>query len=883
MRGGSFVTLSSVVSYAAGALVIAGCSTLFEYPRPRAESGSPACGDGFDNDFDGRIDCADLDCADSRDCTRREDPGDCRDEQDNDRDGYADRADPLCWHLWASDPWERCVTARTVRLDEDFDGPAATRWFSNDALAPRVVARPGGDDRTDTVAEIVSGPRAFSRATVSSLHGEVRLTAAWQIPVGSGTSLEIWSADATPSASAVRPSGLLGEVQLVRSSAGLELTIVRGVDRTGPVQVPDVPHADGWIPLVIDVRCGRSIDVRIGETFATAGSGDCYTLSTLPTYAPFGPLAGEALRVAVLATSGHAYLDDLSASALGTNTCERQLPRLSTGPGAVAPPTSPRVLSMALSGDPERYAGTDDEMDRSDCDPPEPYLCALVLDRGTGFVEPWVSHEVEGSAWPRLGMQFTRGAPLPPGSVMDASVEWTWMGSCMDQRWRATLRTRAGLSVYESEDCETWTAEAYVPADLEGDWSWHAYFVRAAFGDQRIPQREEMYVARRGTTGLVFGRASRPRNTLTWTGVSVVNGDRPAAELADLTFPITLSRIGTIDQILTGHGPELGLVVHVVPAGIGEEVLAWQGGGLNAFEYTGVIAPSGLPGTTDRWDIESGAVSVARESDGNLFALALYTADGDHRTVPDGHSSGVGIACRQIGRRNPPCEPPDRIPGPGSGDGFCFRGETCLNAPANDCGLECDADGNPQDLTQVTSDRPATTHPTAGGAFTFVADESPIFASAPLRAGPVRSGVHFDVLLDGSADECAVRLGVGHAAPVPDGRPVGEMAEIGLEGDLVRFRAFSRERDTTEARSEDVSRIENHRGRWQHVLLLRTEEGIQVWGRELDIPNTWELHATAPRGPADSSTLWIELPGTTESCRGRIRNVVVDEAQAPPP
>ncbi len=868
-----------VVVLAAG---LAGCSALFDYPQPRAENSSPFCGDGIDNDYDGRVDCADLDCADSRDCTRREDPADCRDEQDNDRDGYADRADPLCWHLFASDPWERCVTARTTELYEEFDAPATARWFSNDALAPRVVARPSGDGRADTVASLVPGPRSFSLGTVSSLLGELRLRGSLRVPVGAGAALQLWAATATPSASEIRESGLLAEVALARTDAGLALTVTRGIDVTGPVSIPDGPAEEAWVPVVIDVRCGRTLEVNVAGTIVSAGTGDCTARSTLPTYAPLGPLAGQPIRVGLLATTGQAWLDDLSFTGVGSHTCGSPRPHLTTGPGAVAPPSSPRVLSIASSGDPEHLAGLIDDADGEDCDEQEPpYLCALVLDRATGRVEPWVSREMDGTAWPRLGERFTRGAPLPPGSVLDASVEWTWMGTCAEQRWRATVRTPSAVTVYASEDCMTWTPEAYFLADLADEWDWHAYFVRAANGDQRIPQREEVYAARRGTSGLVFGRAYRQRNLITWTNVAVLNGDRPAAELRDLTFPITLSRVGTIDQVITGHGTELGLVVHVIPAGIGEEVLAWQGGGLDAFEYTATIEPSGLAGTADRWDIESGAVAVARESDGNAFALALYTADGDHRAEPDGHAPSVGIACRQISRRNPPCEQPAQIVAPGRADGFCFRDESCLSSPAFDCGYPCF--DNPQDVRQLTSDHPATAHASGPRSFHFVAAPEPTRASAPIRASPSRAAIHFDVMIDGSSDDCAVRVGVGHAVPIPDRGPVGEMAEIAVEGDLVRYRAFTRARDGAEVLTDDPTSVESHRGRWQHILLMRTEEGLEVWGRELDVQSTWELHTTAPRGPADASTLWIEVPGTTASCRGRIRNVVIDDGIEPPP
>lgn len=854
-------------------VALGGCSSLYSYPAPRAEV-APFCADGIDNDFDGRIDCSDPDCTDSDDCTRRESAPDCSNGADDDRDGYTDRADPQCWHLY-DDPWDRCESARTGTFGEGFDDLATGRWMSLDLGAPRVVANPVPGDRTDTVAQIVPGPRTFTRSTLVSPRGELRVHARWRVPEGAEAVLQIWSAADTDDLSRIREAGLLGAVRLRGTADSVEITVVRGLDSSGPVAAPR-PMGE-WFESTVQVSCGRTITATVGETHVTQGEGDCYARSTSPTFAPLGPLAHAETRLGLLATGGPVWVDDLYAESLGAQTCARRLPRLVSGDGAIDPPSSPRVLSMAMSGDPENVAGgsTLDDPDAGvsteDCSPgPDPHVCALVLDRSTGRVESWVSREAEDIPWGRLGSLWTRSAPLDVGSVSDASVEWTWMGSCRDQGWRATLRSIHGTRVFESQDCEHWTVETYLIADVDDSWAWHAYFVRAAFGDQRIPQREEVYAARRGTTGLVFGRAYRQRNVFSWTGLTVLN-ERDPAQVYDLSLPISLTRVGTIDQLMVGRASSPGLIVHVVPAGIGGEVLAWQGG-LNAFEYTATLEPSGLPGTPDRWDVDSGAAIVVRESDGNPFALALFTSTGDYDGAPGSEVTNVGIACRQVSRRNPPCEESDPIIGAGCGDGFCFGNENCAICPL-DCGGDCAE--LPQMLSGMISDHPATAHPTTGGAFSWVGSAEVAVAGAPIRGGATRSRLSFDISLDGDSDDCMARVGLGESFASERG-PVGDFVEIALEDERLRFRPLTRGRDGVEMQSTDPSDEATNAVRWQHVLLWRREENLEVRSYELDLMPSPRTVSTGPMGSVDPTTVWIEIPPTTGRCQGRIRNLIVE-------
>ena len=55
-----------------------------------------ACADGFDDDGDGQIDCADSDCANDPNCTTPNSETDCADGLDDDIDGLIDCSDPDC-------------------------------------------------------------------------------------------------------------------------------------------------------------------------------------------------------------------------------------------------------------------------------------------------------------------------------------------------------------------------------------------------------------------------------------------------------------------------------------------------------------------------------------------------------------------------------------------------------------------------------------------------------------------------------------------------------------------------------------------------------------------------------------------------------------------
>ena len=72
------------------------------------------CSDGIDNDQDGDVDCADIDCLGSPDCPEL----DCDNGIDDDADGHIDCADPDCYGTPTCVPETNCVDG----IDNDSDG-----------------------------------------------------------------------------------------------------------------------------------------------------------------------------------------------------------------------------------------------------------------------------------------------------------------------------------------------------------------------------------------------------------------------------------------------------------------------------------------------------------------------------------------------------------------------------------------------------------------------------------------------------------------------------------------------------------------------------------------------------------------------------------------
>jgi len=874
-------------------LALAGCTALFTYPEAVDETSGAVCGDGIDNDLDGQIDCLDIGCSNTEACTLSEQSfEECSDRRDNDEDGFIDRADPLCWHLY-DEPWLRCRRTRSATVSEQFDVSLGGRWYGSEGGTPILGEPPVRVGRSDLAVELRMGQRIFPRATVNSPRGELRIGASVVVSEGSVLHLEVWPAATSGPDGQDISRGPLGSVSLGRPTrdAPNPNTLQVVLERGGQQTVERIPAPEsGWFDVAVDVSCGTAISVRIGDRVVRdRTAGTCYVRTTSPEYRPPGPMAQTEVRLGIFST-GTAWVDDVLFESLGSEACGARFPRIDADPGARPLPTDARILSISNG--------------LYDCDEPRrPMLCALVLDRDGRYVEPWRSQGVApGGTGPRLGMQLIRGAPVPAtGQVQSASVEWTWPEQpCEERRWRATLRTVAPpaaprLQVFESVDCQTWEPVEYTIGQIDDTqgWAWHGYFIRSAQQDERIGPRQELFAAQRGEIGLYFGRAFEQGNGL-WTEVRDLN-DRNVAQLASLDFPISLSRVGNTDQLLFANVPDQGLRVHVIPPGTLGEVLGWQSG-LGAFDYTAQFDPSGRPGTTDRWDIESAVATVAREDDGNPFGYALYAARGDYDGPPDSEAVSFEVACRQVSLFDTPCELPDpsvrRDLEPRCNDGFCFDGETCETCRSDCGGFECaggldddDEDGEPDisgplDLAGAVVDEPQLAHANARGDFVWTRPFDGARASLALDPSAPRNNLHFDLLLDGD-DGCTVRVGLGDDAVTPDGDAVGELVQITVAGDRLEYVALTRNAAGVEVVSEprEDEGFAANRARWQHISLLRNADApmeLAVRTRELDIRENPQVRANVPRVVTSRTRLFVEIDPFEDECTGTLRNVFVD-------
>jgi len=94
---------------------------LFARLRLGFDAGTPACGDGFDNDGDGQTDHpADPGCESASDVSEQQSSLVCDDGFDNDGDGLVDLEDPGCES--SADPSEISSIACENQVDDDGDG-----------------------------------------------------------------------------------------------------------------------------------------------------------------------------------------------------------------------------------------------------------------------------------------------------------------------------------------------------------------------------------------------------------------------------------------------------------------------------------------------------------------------------------------------------------------------------------------------------------------------------------------------------------------------------------------------------------------------------------------------------------------------------------------
>src|SRR5579859_6838977 len=92
-------------------VALTGCTLIEPYPAAQVEN----CGNGIDDDLDGRADCADPACDGQRPEAER---GPCTNGRDDDGDGRVDLADARCWPF-GTVRVARCPTV--LGVDATFD------------------------------------------------------------------------------------------------------------------------------------------------------------------------------------------------------------------------------------------------------------------------------------------------------------------------------------------------------------------------------------------------------------------------------------------------------------------------------------------------------------------------------------------------------------------------------------------------------------------------------------------------------------------------------------------------------------------------------------------------------------------------------------------
>ncbi len=108
------------------------------------EQAESSCGDGFDNDGDGTLDCGDVDCMASEDC---DGPGEeiCNDGLENDRDGLTDCADPDC--VGEEGPFDVICQQPESNCSDGFDndGDLDIDCLDEDCMAAPACDGPGDE------------------------------------------------------------------------------------------------------------------------------------------------------------------------------------------------------------------------------------------------------------------------------------------------------------------------------------------------------------------------------------------------------------------------------------------------------------------------------------------------------------------------------------------------------------------------------------------------------------------------------------------------------------------------------------------------------------------------------------------------------------------
>ncbi|MEO0323767.1 MAG: hypothetical protein AAF447_12475 [Myxococcota bacterium] len=662
MRRGFGLALGMVGALGWGAL---GCSVVNAVPAGESELDPDACGDGEDNDFDGRTDCYDADCVGAEACVEACTGGldedldgqvDCGDDDcvddpacveveesalacangvDEDRDGLVDCLDPDCDGRCPEEAREACADGRDNDGDGRVDSADAACWPELATLQRITAERCGSLPGTRIEAPLDAVGDAFfeqfylQRAGIEALQpvefflreeavlgrtfdlGTLRpstlgllapLYGAWE-----GTEIELLVAEDDVEIRLV-PEALAGE----GTPASITLPLLRVLVRPEGLEVESgdetlvlmPPLREGWgrVRLVIvDGQLTGSITPVPG-----LGSGEAFELPPVP--APIPP-SGRLSDLRLL-LSGLGQVSQLRVRIPSFDPCGETLP------GPEAPLEAGADLALKTS--------------------PAGVTCALALTCPAdpfelGGVAGLVDRRFVTETSVRRGLGFTPTATLPERST---AVALGWDDSA--GVFRAALVSQLGeVSFQTSEDCVTWTpAPVSRPPTLSPRYS----SVNVSCQLDSTPPREDTisYVID-GARHEIYYRADDDAGPLLVRAVSEDGGQ--TFDRAEIPFPgfaprgamIRVAAIGNervitrIEDVLEVDGDDsVGLGVRF---GVG-----FEDGRYVELPLASAFRPSRIPGTYDRDTIRVAAPLVPSEpGEGTLLEVGVGAVGEDPR------------------------------------------------------------------------------------------------------------------------------------------------------------------------------------------------------------------------------------------------------------
>jgi hypothetical protein len=412
---------SNRLALAALATFGASCSVLAGYRAPVPEVGVDACGNLVDDDFDGALDCDDVDC---NGLCSEEHAESCADDRDNDGDGLTDGSDPRCWRF--SPPTvQSCATVRGSSLAPAID-PGSLEWRGVGRIVP---------DPTGGAGYVLAGESSILRVAPTSV-----ATGALD-----GTTVEarLRLASGVATMLSIVPEGQVDDLatasrfsRFVRLYMGEEWWIGTDDRRS----VAQRPFPDPSAPIWVDVRI-----VFRGRTAAAAFDYGSGALELGQVELPADMEDPIALDVVVQTDGSHAtdeapLVGSLRVVREELSRCrgEEHVPQMRTPPYDI-------VLAAARGGEDGSIG------------------CALSSAEGTGLSwrsiagAPWESSFAIG--W--IDVRYVIGAGITWDAANRRFVGLVATGNS----WVAPLGP-AAFAAIESPDCDSWALQRVPPTML---------------------------------------------------------------------------------------------------------------------------------------------------------------------------------------------------------------------------------------------------------------------------------------------------------------------------------------------------------------------------------------------------------------------------------